>query len=325
MRNINIDSFVKMADKLRKPYHANYYAMYSSVYGGIVTDPVLMLVPIDDHMVHRGDGIFEVFKCVNGGIYNMDAHMKRLTRAAQALSFRLPGGIEDIKLKVIETVKTGNHHDCCIHLYLSRGPGSFSVNPYECPETQLYIVVTALGKPFMELHPEGARIKTSSVVSKPAFYAGVKSCNYLPNVLMKKEAVESGVDFVLSFDDRGCLSEGATENAGIVTRNSELLFPNLDCILAGTTMLRLLELAEKLVESGDLKSSRFADIPRKAVYDAAELLIVGTTPNVAAAREFDGEPVGDGKPGPICKKLGELLENDISSNKELLTSVSNWS
>ena len=85
MRRIDTDFFVKMTDKLRKPYHANYYAMYSSVYGGIVTDPVLMLVPIDDHMVHRGDGIFEVFKCVNGSLYNMDAHMRRLARAAQAL------------------------------------------------------------------------------------------------------------------------------------------------------------------------------------------------------------------------------------------------
>ena len=172
---------------------------------------------------------------------------------------------------MIETVKAGAHRDCCVHLYVSRGPGSFSVNPHECPAPQLYIVVTALGKPFMELHPEGARIKTSSVVSKSAFYAGVKSCNYLPNVLMKKEAVESGVDFVLSFDDRGYLAEGATENAGIVTRNRELLFPNLDCILAGTTMLRLLELAEKLVQSGKLRVSKLADIPRKAVEDAAEV------------------------------------------------------
>ena len=49
-------------DELRQPYHKNYLSMYSSVLGGIVLDPVLMTVPMDDHLVHRADGVFDVFK-----------------------------------------------------------------------------------------------------------------------------------------------------------------------------------------------------------------------------------------------------------------------
>ena len=55
----------------RPAWAANYHAMYSSVFGGIVTDPALMLVPADDHVVHRGDGVFETLKCVGGAVYAM--------------------------------------------------------------------------------------------------------------------------------------------------------------------------------------------------------------------------------------------------------------
>ena len=53
------------------------YAMYSSVTDCIVTDQSVMAVPVDDHMVHRGDGVFESFKCANGSIYNLEDHLAR--------------------------------------------------------------------------------------------------------------------------------------------------------------------------------------------------------------------------------------------------------
>lgn len=40
-------------------HHKGYRAMYSSILGGITTDAALMLLPIDDHMVHRGHGVFD--------------------------------------------------------------------------------------------------------------------------------------------------------------------------------------------------------------------------------------------------------------------------
>ena len=57
---------------------AKIHSMYSSATGYITTDPELMVIPIDDHLVHRGDGVFESFKCLNGSIYNLDAHLKRM-------------------------------------------------------------------------------------------------------------------------------------------------------------------------------------------------------------------------------------------------------
>ena len=71
--------------RLQKPWHSKYLAMYSSVYGGIVTDPTLMMIPADDHVVHRGDGVFDVAKCVEGGVYQFDGHLDRLLRSAAAI------------------------------------------------------------------------------------------------------------------------------------------------------------------------------------------------------------------------------------------------
>lgn len=321
MKRIELDEFEGVLDSLRKPYQDGYLAMYSSVYGGVVTDPVLMLVPIDDHVVHRGDGIFETFKCVDGKIYNMGAHVDRLEHSARILHHRLPVSREEMESLVVETVRVAGQRDVSVRLMLSRGPGGFGVNPYECPEPQLYIIVSVLKAPFMELHPEGARVQTSAVPLKPGFLAEVKSCNYIYNMLMKKEAVDAGVDFAVGFDTCGNMGEGATENFGIVTAAHELQFPRIDGILRGTTMIRVMELAEVLVERGVLSGVTLTDIRREAILAAAEFLVVGTTPNVAAVCEYDGNPVGEGEPGRVSEQLNTLLADDIRDNEGLQTPV----
>ena len=295
--------------------------MFSSIYDGIVTDPVLMMLPIDDHMVHRGDGVFEALKAVHGKIYNLDGHLDRLANSARGLALPLPAAFAQVKEIVVETMRAGGRPEAMIRIFVSRGPGGFAVNPYECPASQLYVVVTTLGTPFMRLHPDGASVITSAVPAKSAGMANIKNCNYAPNVLMKKEAVDAGVDFSAGFDENGFLTEGATENMGIVSQDNRLLFPKLDRILAGTTMLRLMALAEELVQARRLAGVGFADISRADILCAREFLVAGTTINVAAAVAFDGHPIGGGKPGPICKELNVLLEHDMHDNGSLLTPV----
>jgi branched-chain amino acid aminotransferase len=218
-------------------------------------------------------------------------------------------------------VFTGGRPDCLVRLLLSRGPGSLGVSPYDCPEPALYVVVSEYRKPFMDVHPEGAKAKASALPVKAAPFANLKSVNYLTNVLMKKEAVDAGVDFVVSFDENGHLAEGPTENAGIVTRDGRLRVPKPERILAGTTMLRVVELARALPGTQQLAGVETADITRTDVAGAPEILIFGTTPDVTAVVEFDGKPVGGGKPGPIFKVLSRLLADDIHKNASMQTRV----
>jgi branched-subunit amino acid aminotransferase/4-amino-4-deoxychorismate lyase len=306
-------------DALRRPYHAKYYAMYSSVLGGIVTDPALMTVPVDDHMVHRGDGVFETFKCVDGRLYNLDAHLARLETSARPIALRAPWTRADLAAIIVATTRAGGRRDCLLRLFLSRGPGSLGISPYDCPVPGLYVLAYEKPPPFMVAHPGGARVQSCPIAVKPSEFARIKSVNYLPNVLMKKMAVDAGVDFVLTFDEHGYLAEGATENAGIVTRAGVLRVPHPERILRGTTMVRVMELAAAAAGQGALRGCEEADISRQDLREAAEVLIFGTTPDVTAVVELDGRPVSDGRPGPVSKVLGGLLTDDIRGNAALQT------
>lgn len=314
MKTIDFSNYLDVLSGFRKPWHGNYYAMYSSLLGGVVRDPLLMQVPIDDHLVHRGDGVFDTFKCVGRAAYGLDAHLRRLMRSGAAIGLAWPGGFDDIRKLTLETLAAADQNECSGRVMLARGPGSFGVSPYESPEPALYIVVYAAGVPFMVQHPEGASVRRSLIPVKPARFATVKNCNYLPNVMMKRESVDWGVDFVVGFDSDGFMAEGATENFGIVTKKGELLFPRMGTVLDGTTMLRAMQLAETLVQTGDLVKIAFGDIAESDVLDAAEMVIVGTPINVVSVRSFESVPVGRGVPGPVGCALNELLVCDIETN-----------
>ena len=320
MKHLGIEEFAGLAEELRRPFHDSYYAMYSSVYGGVVTEPALMMVPADDHIVHRGDGIFETFKCIDGRIYNLSAHLDRLKQAADLLSYDMSQFLDDIEQIIIETVRIGAKEDCLVRILVSRGPGSFGVNPYDSAGSQLYVIVSKLGAPFMETHPEGAKLMTSTMRAKTSVFATTKNCNYLGNALMKKEAVDMGADFVASFDADDLLAEGSTENIGIVS-SGKVLFPKLDNILSGTTMARVVQLAKELCDEGKLSGVEHADICKSAMQSSDEILILATTLNVVAVKEFDGKAVGSGAPGPVWRMLNDMLRADIAGNEKLQTKV----
>jgi branched-chain amino acid aminotransferase len=295
--------------------------MYSSWWDGITTEPNLMVVPVDDHMVHRGDGLFETFKCVDGAVYNLEAHLARLENGAKAIALQMPWSRGDIRRIIGEVLKAGGRRDALIRIFVSRGPGGHSANPYECPEPLLMVLAIRLPPPFMASHPDGARVGVSAVPNKEGMFAQVKSVNYLPNVLMKKQAVDAGVDFMLGFDKDGHMTELPTENFGIVTTERVLKVPRPDHILAGTTMGRVLALArDHLVPAGVLAGVEEADVPRAELETAAEMLVFGTSPHVTAVTEFAGRPVGDGKPGPVWRELSRLFEADLK-NPAMLTPV----
>lgn len=314
------DEVVRCLAAARQPYHDGYYAFYSSLLDGLITDPTLMLVPMDDHLVHRGDGVFETLKCVDGGIYLWREHVDRLLRSAERIGLQVPWSREELADLVGQTVRAGGRRDGLIRMIVSRGPGSLGISPYDCPRPGLYILVHELKPSFMAAHPGGARVVTSALPVKASFFATIKTCNYLPNALLKKEAADAGADFALCFDEAGRLAEGATENAGIVTRDRVLRVPTAERILAGTTMNRVLELARGLA-GGDLRAVETAPITKIDLASAAEILIFGTTPDVTAVVDLDGRAISQGRPGPVWRQLHDLLLRDVRGNPSVRLEV----
>ena len=315
-------SFDQVIDRLlsmKQAYFQNYLAAYSSWLGGIITDPALWMLPFDDHMVHRGDGVFEVFKCTGWNIYALARHLERMKESMAASFLKSPVDNERLVEIVRDTVLAGNNGDCLVRLFVSRGPGSFSANPYETVGSQLYVIVTSHQPPDPEKYEKGVTLATTSVPVKNDYFATMKNCNYLPNVLMKKEAVDRGADYPVSLDERGFLAEGATENVGIVSNKGEFLIPRFSHILRGITVSRAMELARALTDS-QLISTAEADITREQAHDAAEILIFGTSVDILPVVEYDGRKIGDGRPGPVFRRLRELMVED-EKNPEMLTAV----
>ncbi|MBS1972686.1 MAG: aminotransferase class IV [Bdellovibrionales bacterium] len=288
-----------------------YLAMYSSWYGGIVRDPSLMMVPVDDHLVHRGDGVFEAMKVVQGKVYLMNDHLDRLETSAAQLSIAWPFSREKLVEIVHETVKASGAGDAIVRLFMARGPGGFTTNPYDSVGTQLYCVVTAFKAMPEAKYTEGALIGKSAVPPKDPWFAVIKSCNYLPNVMMKKEAVDRKLDFTIGFDSQGFVTEGSTENIILVNSHGELVRPHLRQILRGTTMMRALHLASDLVRQGQVKGVVEKDLHEKDLLSAKEVMMVGTTLDVLPVTSYEGQKIGEGKVGFVAQTLRRLLREDM--------------
>ena len=297
----------------KRPYHNDYLAMYSTLLGGVVTDPSLMLIPIDDHMVHRGDGVFEVIKYRHGYIYQLQAHLDRLKTSAEAVEIKPPVDYREIKQIVKDTVRLTKTKDGIIHIYLSRGPGSFSVNPFESEGPQLYVVITKWKELPARYFQEGVRVIVSDIPVKPGFFVRIKSCNYLPTVLIKQQAIKAGADFAVNLDEEGNLAEGATESIGFVTKDGFLKFPEFKRILKGITLQRVAVLANELEKKQLIKGVKFEAFSLEEIYTAQEVFLFGTTIDVLPVTIFAGKKIGTGRPGPVFFALKELFETDVFS------------
>jgi branched-subunit amino acid aminotransferase/4-amino-4-deoxychorismate lyase len=321
LKEITRENVFRSLDAEERAWQQSYLAMYSSLWGGFTTDPALMTVPLDDHLVHRGDGVFDTMRCVQGRIYRMASHLERLEGSAGAISLPMPHEYERVRDIVGALVVRGGQRDCVIRITLSRGPGSYSTNPFDCPSSQMYVVVIRYKDQSEEMLNQGTCIVTSRVPPKRSFYARIKSCNYLPNVLMKMEAVQGGCPYAVALDEDGFLTEGSTENVGILSPDGTLKFPGFERTLAGTTVTRVFDLARSLVEEGLISGVRFDRIPLEEAYAAREVMLMGTSINVLPVVRFDGRPVGDGRPGPVSSELSRLLWKDMTENVDMLTDL----
>lgn len=318
---IEFNNAVSVLENKNFSYLNDYVSMFSTWYGGIITDPKLMLIPIDDHMVHRGDGVFEAIKCVNGNIYQLSRHLTRLQNSLKKINLKPPYSIEEIEEIIIKTIKVGGEKDCIIRLYISRGPGDFSPKPGKTIGSQLYVVVTKSHPVEERRIKNGCSLKLSKIPIKDPFFATIKSCNYLPNVLMNAECEIEGCDYVVTVMGGGKIGEGATENFGIITNELEFIIPPFNQTLTGTTIVRAMEFAKELVESEILKDARQEDLYISDFISAKEILVFSTTIDVLAITEFEGIKVGEGKPGKFFHIFRDLFQKDISQNKDLLTPV----
>jgi 4-amino-4-deoxychorismate lyase len=315
---LNADHVLARFKELRSRQPVNYTAFYSSQLGGVVTDPALMVLPFDDHMVHRGHGIFDTAGLINGKIYDLEAHLDRFLLSAERSKLKLPGSRADMRDIIIKTVAVSGRRDGAIRYWLSSGPGSLELSPAAGAEAGFFVMVFAgLAYPERWL-TQGAKVMTTTYPIKAPIYAITKATNYLPNVLMQMEAKEAGFDNGVFVDADGHVGESSNMNVAFVTNHGSLVHPKFDHVLAGCTSLRLLELATVLRDRALVKSIDVRDIPVAEARASREMMLLGSSVKVASIVQWDDRAIGDGKPGPIAKALLELLDEDMRSGDRLI-------
>jgi 4-amino-4-deoxychorismate lyase len=298
-------------EALRARQPVKYWAFYSSQLGGIVTDPALMVIPFDDHMVHRGHGIFDTAGLVDGKIYDLEAHLDRFLLSATRSKLRLPGSRDEMRDIIVKTTAASGRRDGAIRYWISSGPGSLELSPAAGAEPGFFVMVFA-GLSYPERwYTEGLRVMTTTYPIKAPLYAVTKATNYLPNVLMQMEAKEAGFDNGVFIDPAGHVGESSNMNVAFVTPDGVFVHPRFDHILSGCTSLRLLELAPRLRDQGLLTGVEVRNVPIDEARRSREMLLLGSSVKVAPIVQWDAQMVGDGRPGPVARALLRLLEEDM--------------
>lgn len=305
MQAVDSDTYLQALLSAPRPGADKFLAFYDHRVGCIGTDPRLLLLPLDDHICHRGDGLFESICYRERKIFVLDEHLARMRDGAQALDITPPCSWEEMRARILDVARASERDHGDLRVFLSRGPGGFGVSPQECPQAGLYIVALASRLPTEELYRKGLTAFSSAIPPKQEYLARIKNTNYLPNVFMAVEARQKGMDVAVTFDENGFMGEAAIANLGIVDARGRLRSPELRRILPGTTLLAALKLAEERMPVIQ------GPIHKEDIATAREMLLFTSATLCVGVTHFDGSPVGRGeyrgRPGPTALWLKDAL------------------
>ena len=259
-------------------------------------------ISVFDHGILYGDGVFEGIRVYSGKIFEFDAHIDRLFASARAIRLVMPMDRQGICRATEQTVRANNVVDGYIRLVVTRGAGDLGLNPFLCEPTGLFIIAANIQLYPEELYEKGLKVISATTVRNHplALPPQIKSLNYLNNILAKIEALDAGASEAVMYNHLGYVAEATGDNVFII-RHGVLHTPPVQAgSLEGITRAVVIRLAR---EEGIEVIER--DLVRFDLYACDEFFLTGTAAEVVGVVEIDGRVVGDGKPGPITKRLRE--------------------
>ena len=287
--------------------------MYNSRLGGIIQDPSLMSVSIDDHMVHRGHSVFDTLTVVDGNAYNMPRHLRRLLNSAGLARIDLPFPVETVQKVLLDLCASTGKPNLYVRYWMSAGPGSMAVWPQPGQSSFYAVVYDSDVRKKLGIVNEA----TVSVPVKGRFLATMKSTNYLVNALTAMEAREKGGHLGLQVDENGFIAEGSVNNVFFILPNMRFVTPRFDNILNGTSIEVAIDAARRLVEKGELEGVEQRDIHISEAKTAVEMMI-STGDAVSTVVNWDGVPVGDGTEGKFAKYFKEMMLQEYLNPDKLI-------
>lgn len=259
-------------------------------------------ISVFDSAVQGGDAVWEGLRVYKGRIAALDDHLQRLQNSAKTLAFEKIPSNQDIKNAIFKTLEKNNMWDeSHIRLTLTRGKKTTSgmnpkLNQFGCT-----LIVLAEWKPPI-YDNIGISVITSSIRrnTPQCLDSKIHHNNLLNNILAMIEANVAGVDSAVMLDVHGLISETNDTNIFLV-KGGSLITPFADSCLPGLTRAMILEIAVTEAISAEEKNLSITDL-----YTADEAFTTGTMGELTPILKADGRIIGDGKAGPITKKMQQL-------------------
>ncbi len=267
-------------------------------------------ISILDHGFLFGDSIYEVVCTNDGKLCFLDEHLKRLYASASGISLQIPYNREWIKSQIKTTLDSAGNPDSYIRIIITRGEGELDIDPSSCVKPNIIIFVKNIPQIPEEKFDKGIHVSLVSIKrnSRDSLNPAVKTGNYLNNILARMEAQKMGAEDAIMVNPWGQLTEGTTSNLFFV-KEGRIFTPEKECgILSGITREKIIQLAQ---ENGmTLEEGKW---PGEELFKADEIFLSGTVKKIMPVSILDNRPVGNGKPGPITRKImrlySDLLEN----------------
>jgi branched-chain amino acid aminotransferase len=267
------------------------------------------------HALHYGTSIFEGIRAYWTGkdllIFRLDDHIDRMFHSAKILGVKVPYTADEVRRAIIETLRANSfREDVYIRplLFVSTPTVTLDVRMLE---VSLAVIAFPFGK---YLPPEGIRAAvvswrrvSNTMLPVMAKIGGI----YVNSVLALVEARNKGFDEAILMDANGYIAEGSGENVFVVRKGKIYTPPTYASVLEGITRDTVIKLA---TDEGMYVEER--PIAREEVYIADEVFLVGTAAEITPVVEIDGRTIGDGKPGPVTKKLAELYAKVVRGQVE---------
>jgi branched-chain amino acid aminotransferase len=258
-------------------------------------------IPILDAGFTRSDCTYDVAAVWQGRFFRLDDHIDRLLGSCDRLRLTPPADAEEIRSIMTETVRRSGLRDAYVAAIVTRGvpspgdrdPRRWASRLYAYAIPYVWIIRPELqdnGTVNLIIARSTHRIPTGSV--DPA----AKNFHWGDMTRGLFEAYDRGGSLAILPDADGCVTEGPGFNVFAVIGN-ELVTPARG-VLPGITRRTVLEIAE---QSGI--TAHVTDLPGEHLYRAEELFLTSTAGGIMPVTRLDGQPVGDGKTGPVTSQI----------------------
>jgi len=269
---------------------------------GVLHDEATATISVFDRGFLYGDSVYEVLRTSGGRPVDLDAHLARLRRSADALMLELPPA-DELVAAVRAALDAAGNDDSYVRVIATRGAGEIGLDLALAIDPLTIVIVKPLSGPSPEMYARGVKLQIVGVqrTSPRAIDPAVKSGNYLNSILALAEARRAGAYEAVMCDARGRVAEGSTSNVFIV-RDGAIATPASEVgLLPGITRQRIIELATgaglRVVE-GELTPDQ--------VRGADEVFITSSIRGVLPVSHVDGAAVGQRCPGPITARVTAL-------------------